>query len=132
MALKQGVVDGQENPLSVIYHNKLYEVQKYLALTRHVYNSMVHVMSLKTWNKLTPEQQQIIREESKKAGEFMRQRLMNEEGILLVKLQENGMIVTVPDISEFRARMEPAYKRIGEYAGQQNVETFLKMVEQVK
>lgn len=39
MALNQGVVDGQENPLAAIYHFKIYEVQKYLALTRHVFRS---------------------------------------------------------------------------------------------
>ena len=54
MALKQGVVDGQENPVSVIYAFKIYETQKYLAMTGHTYNSMVHVMSKKTWDKLTP------------------------------------------------------------------------------
>jgi tripartite ATP-independent transporter DctP family solute receptor len=68
MSLKQGVVDGQENPLAVIYHFKIYEVQNHLALTRHVYNSMVHVMSLQTWKKLTPDQQKIFKEETEKRG----------------------------------------------------------------
>ena len=61
-ALKQGVVDGQENPLAVIYYKKLYEVQKHLSLTKHVYNNMIHVMSKKIWDKLTPEQQNIVKE----------------------------------------------------------------------
>ena len=38
MALSQGVVDGEENPISVIYFNKLYEHQKYLTMTGHNYN----------------------------------------------------------------------------------------------
>ena len=54
MALKQGVVDAQENPLSVIFHNKYYEAQKHLALTNHVYNALVHVMSKKIWDKPDP------------------------------------------------------------------------------
>ena len=62
MALKQGVVDGQENPIAVIYSNKIYETQKYLTMTGHNYNTMVHVISKKTWDKLTPEQQKIVRE----------------------------------------------------------------------
>jgi tripartite ATP-independent transporter DctP family solute receptor len=127
-ALKQGVVDGQENPLAVIYHFKIYEVQKYLALTRHVYNSMVHVMSKKTWDKLTPEQQQIIKEESKKAGQWFRDENLKEEGDLIEKLKAEGMQVTEPDIAAFRAAMQPAYDRIAEYAGKENVEKFLKMV----
>jgi len=132
MALKQGVVDGQENPLAVIYHFKIYEVQKYLALTRHVYNSMVHVMSLQTWKKLTPPQQKIFKEESQKAGNFFRQAIQDEEKDLVAKLKEKGMVVTTPDISKFRAVMGPAYERIGKYAGEDNVKKFMKMVEASK
>ena len=131
-ALKQNVVDGQENPLAVIYHFKLYEVQKNLALTRHVYNSMVHVMSKTSYDKLTPEQQKIIREESKKAGQWFRDTMVKEEADLVGKLKEKGMAVTEPDIAAFRAAMKPAYDRIGEYAGKENVEKFLKMVEEAR
>ena len=49
-------MDGQENPIAVIYSNKIYETQKYLAMTGHNYNCMVHVISKKVWDKLTPEQ----------------------------------------------------------------------------
>jgi tripartite ATP-independent transporter DctP family solute receptor len=128
-ALKQGVVDGQENPLAVIYHFKIYEVQKHLALTRHVYNSMVHVMSKQTWDKLTAEQQTIVREESRKAGQWFRDRMVEEEGELIQKLKDQGMQITNPDLAKFRAAMQPAYDRIGEYAGKENVEKFLKMVD---
>jgi tripartite ATP-independent transporter DctP family solute receptor len=131
-ALKQGVVDGQENPLAVIYHFKLYEVQKNLALTRHVYNSMVHVMSAKSWNKLTAEQQKIVREESKKAGQWFRDTMLKEEAGLIEKLKAKGMKITQPDTSKFRSQMQPAYDRIGEYAGKENVAKFLKMVDSVK
>jgi len=129
MSLKQGVVDGQENPLSVIYHYKLYEVQPYLAITQHVYNSMVHVMSKRAWDKLTPEQRDIVREESAKAGQWFRNDLVKEEASLIAKLKEKGMQVTTPDRAAFRAKMKPAYERIAAYAGQQNFDTFMEMVE---
>jgi len=132
MALKQGVVDAQENPLSIIYHNKYYEAQKHLALTNHVYNSMVHVMSKKTWDKLTPEQQKIIKEESKKAGDYMRGQVQKEEASLVKQLEEKGMKVTKPNVADFKAKMKPAYDKIGEYAGKDNVASFLKMAESTK
>jgi tripartite ATP-independent transporter DctP family solute receptor len=132
MSLKQGVADGQDNPLSVIYHFKLYEAQKYLAITRHVYNSMVHVISKTTWNKLTPDQQAIVREESKKAGDFMRETLQKEDETLLQKLKDSGMVVTTPDVAGFRALMKPAWDRIAGYSGKQNVSEFLKMVDSVR
>ena len=130
MALRQGVVDGQENPLAVIYHYNLYEVQGHLALTRHVYNSMVHLISLESWNQLTPEQQAILREESARAAEFYREEMQRQEAELVELLQtEGGMEITEPDVALFRAVMDPAYQRIAEYAGADNVERFLEMVE---
>ena len=132
MALKQGVVDAQENPLSVIFYNKYYEAQKYLAMTNHVYNSMVHVMSKKSWDKLTPDQQKIFKEESKKAGDWMRAQVQKEEADLVKQLKEKGMQVTTPNIADFKAKMQPAYDKIGTYAGKENVDAFLKMAEATK
>lgn len=132
MSLKQGVVDGQENPLAVIFHNKYYETQKHLALTNHVYNSMNHVISKKSWDKLTPEQQTIIKEESKKAAEFMRKQIASEEADLVKKLEEKGMKVTRPNPADFRAKMGPAYEKIAGYAGKENVDAFVKMADSVK
>jgi len=132
MALKQGVVDGQENPISVIYAFKIYETQKYLAMTGHTYNSMVHVMSKKTWDKLTPEQQAIVKEESKKAGDFMRTALREAEADQIKKLEELGMQVTRPDVAAFKAKMGPAYERMKASVGAENLEYFLKIVDQAK
>jgi TRAP-type C4-dicarboxylate transport system substrate-binding protein len=132
MALKQGLVDGQENPVSVIYAFKIYETQKYLAMTGHTYNSMVHVISKKTWDKLTPEQQKILREESKKAGDFMRQTLRDAEADQIEKLKALGMEVTYPDVSLFKAKMGPAYERMKASVGEDNVTQFLEIVEKAK
>jgi TRAP-type C4-dicarboxylate transport system substrate-binding protein len=132
MALKQGVVDGQENPVSVIYAFKVYETQKYLAMTGHTYNSMVHVMSKKTWDKLTPEQQQIVKEESKKAGDFMRKALRDAEADQITKLEQLGMEVTRPDVAAFKAMMGPAYERMKASVGGDNLAYFLKIVEEAK
>jgi TRAP-type transport system periplasmic protein len=132
MALKQGLVDGQENPVSVIYAYKIYETQKYLAMTGHTYNSMVHVMSKKTWDKLTPEQQKIVKEESKKAGDFMRKTLRDAEADQIEKLKALGMEVTYPDVALFKAKMGPAYERMKASVGADNVTYFLKIVEEAK
>ena len=132
MALAQNVVDAQENPIAVIYHNKFYEVQKNLALTSHVYNNMVHVVSTKTWAKLTPEQQKVFREESKVAGAYMRKAIMAEEADQIAKMGKAGVKVTRPDLAPFRAAMGPAYERIGKYAGEDNVKKFMKFVEDAR
>jgi len=132
MALKQGVVDGQENPIAVIYSNQLYESQKYLAMTGHNYNTMVHVISKKVWDKLTPEQQKIIKEESAKAGNWMRKAVRDAEADQIEKLKQAGVQVTYPDKAKFKALMKPAYERMNAVAGEENITAFVKMVEAAK
>ena len=132
MALKQGVVDGQENPIAVIYSNKLYETQKYLAMTGHNYNTMVHVISKKVWDKLTPEQQAIVKEESKRAGDWMRKTVRDAEADQLKQLKEKGMEITTPDKAKFKALMQPAYDRMKPVAGEENIAAFIKIVDEAR
>ena len=129
MALAQGVADGEDNPVSVIYFMKFYEVQKNLALTRHIYNNMIHTISAKTWAKLTPEQKAIFQEESKKAGAFMRQQIMSQEEDLVAKMQQAGMQVTRPNLALFRGAMKPAYDKIFKYVGEENGKKYMEYVE---
>jgi TRAP-type C4-dicarboxylate transport system substrate-binding protein len=132
LALSQMVVDGEENPVAVIYFNKIYEVQTHLALTRHVYNNMIHTVGVNSWKRLTPEQQTIFREESKSSGELMRKLMADSESDQIDKLQKAGMQLTRPDLAPFRAKMEPAYKRIADYAGADNVKKFRDIVDKYR
>jgi len=129
MALAQGVADGEDNPVSVIYFMKFYEVQKHLALTKHIYNNMIHTISAKTWAKLTPEQKTIFQEESKRAGAFMRQQVVSQEGDVVAKMQQAGTQVTRPDLALFRAAMKPAYDKIFKYVGEENGKKYMEYVE---
>jgi TRAP-type transport system periplasmic protein len=130
LALSQKVVDGEENPIAVIYFNKFYEVQKHLALTRHIYNNMIHTVSAVTWAKLDAGQQAIFREESTSAGDLMRKLIGDQEDDQIKKIEASGMTVTRPDLAPFRALMAPAYDRIAAYAGADNVKKFRAMAEQ--
>lgn len=132
MALKQGVVDGQENPIAVIHSNKIYETQKYLAITGHNYGSMVHVISKKVWDKLTPAQQKIVKEESKRAGDWMRKACRDAESTQISELKGFGMEVTTPDKAAFKKLMKPAYDRMAVIAGEDNIAAFAKMVDEAK
>lgn len=129
LSLQQGLVHGQENPLSTILANKLYETQPYLAITNHIYSSQVHVIGKNVWDRLTKEQQRIIREESIAAGKYMRELVISQEEDYLNKLIGLGVKVTYPDVAEFRQVMQPAYNVISNYAGAQNMKEFLEMVE---
>jgi tripartite ATP-independent transporter DctP family solute receptor len=128
-ALNQGVVDGQENPIGVIYHYKLNDFQEHLAITRHVYNSMVHVINKDVFDALTQEQQTIVREESKRAGNMMRDAVIAQEEEEIAALEAAGMKVTRPDLAPFAALMDPARARVAEYSGQENMDTFLSFLK---
>jgi tripartite ATP-independent transporter DctP family solute receptor len=128
-ALAEGVIDGQENPVAVIYSNRIYETQKYLAMTGHAYSTMVHVINRKAWSKLTFEQQRIVREESAKAGVWMRKAIREAEAEQIEKLKQLGVQVTYPDKAGFKALMKPATTRMSAAAGEENIQEFLKMVE---
>src|SRR5262245_6586306 len=130
LALSQKVVDGEENPIPVIYFNKFYEVQKHLAITRHIYNNMIHTVGANTWKKLSPEQQAIFREESTAAGDLMRKLIADQESAQIAKIEAAGMQVTRPELTPFRALMGPANVRIAAYAGADNVTKFQDMAEQ--
>jgi tripartite ATP-independent transporter DctP family solute receptor len=129
LALSQKVVDGEENPIPVVYFNKFYEVQKHLAITRHIYNNMIHAVGVNSWKKLTPDQQAIFREESKNSGELMRKMMADSESDQIDKLEKAGMLITRPDLAPFRAKMDGAYKRIADYAGEDNVRKFREIVD---
>jgi len=130
LALSQKVVDGEENPIAVIYFNKFYEVQKYLAITRHIYNNMIHTVSASAWKKLDAGQQAIFREESTAAGDLMRKLIGDQEFDQTAKIEAAGIQVTRPNLAPFRALMGPANARIAAYAGADNVKQFQDMAEE--
>lgn len=129
MALAQKVVDGQENPLSAIYYQKFYEVQKHVALTRHTYSCSMLLMSTKSWKKLTAWQQNIFRQEAKRAGDYVRNVLNNEEKDLIEKMEKAGLKITRPDPAPFRASIGSAYEKIYKRYGEDNVRMMEKFAE---
>jgi tripartite ATP-independent transporter DctP family solute receptor len=109
-ALRQGVVDGQENPLQNIYDGKLYEAQKYLALTGHIYNSAYVVISEQFFRKQKPDQQKAILEAAREATLWQFNYIRELDSKLLDTLKQQGMQVTSPDQVAFRTATAPAYE----------------------
>ncbi len=106
LALKQRVVDAQENPLSFIYATKIYEVQSHIILTNHILQSQVTLMNEKFWDGLTPDQQKLIGSAVAAAGEYdVKLTRENDEKMLALFEHTNGVtLVKDPDIAAFRAR----------------------------
>lgn len=96
MAMKTGVVDGQENPILNIIQDKTYEVQNYLTLDGHMASIMAYIMNEQLFASLPADLQEVVRDGSKLASDAANEviTVRNEEG--LVFLKEQGMIVTQP------------------------------------
>jgi TRAP-type transport system periplasmic protein len=129
MAMKQGVVDGQENPIGTIYSLKLYETQKYMTILNYTYSSMVHVVNKKSWDKLTPAQQKIIEEESAASAKFARKTLRDDEATQLKELEAKGMVVAKPDLGPWKAAMGPAWEKVKAKVGPDNFNRFMGIVD---
>ena len=130
MAMKQGVVDGQENPVGTIYDLKLYETQKYMSILNYTYSSMVHVVNKKSWDKLTPAQQKIVTEESMVAAKAARKALRDAESTQLKDLETTkGIVVARPDLGPWKAAMGPAWDKVKTRVGADNFKKFMDIVE---
>ncbi len=130
MAMKQGVVDGQENPVGTIYDLKLYETQKYMSILNYTYSSMVHVVNKKSWDKLTPAQQKIVTEESMVAAKAARKALRDAEATQLKDLETTkGIVVARPDLGPWKAAMGPAWDKVKTRVGADNFKKFMDIVE---
>jgi tripartite ATP-independent transporter DctP family solute receptor len=104
--LEQGVIDGQENPLWVMEVYKFYEIQKYMTLTRHVYSPHINVASLKWWDTLDANTQDLIQRTIYEAALFQRKDNRSKNAARLEFLKAKGMkIEEHPDIDAFRAKV---------------------------
>ena len=121
-ALKQGVIDGQENPLSQIVPGRFYEAQRYLSLSKHVYSPAYPVMSRRYFESLDEELRLAILETAAEVGRFHRELGAREDENYLELLEER-MEVTEIDRAAFAAAAEPLYREFEEKFGAAIVET---------
>lgn len=89
-ALQQGTVDGQENPIAIIYTSKLYEVQKYLTLDGHYYVNCPYIINENFWNSLSDEEQKIVQEAIDETVKQQRSELEKQEKEYLDLIKKSG------------------------------------------
>jgi len=117
VALQQGLVDGQENPLPTIMAKKFYEVQSHIVLTGHITESMVTVIGSHVWNKLTPDDQKIFADTLKEAASKATEAIEASERILAGEFKKLGKTVVEPDREAFRKAAIPLHNDASVGAG---------------
>lgn len=132
LAIQQGAVSGQENPVDTIFSNKFYEVAPNVTLTNHVYSPIPMAISEKTWQKLSPADQKAITEAAQAAARFSRQMISgNDENQLREMAAKGAKINSKPNVAAFRAAVQPVYGKAREKFGA-DVDAFLKDAEMVR
>jgi tripartite ATP-independent transporter DctP family solute receptor len=112
-ALENKTVDGQENPYTVILSNKFFEVQKFVTATNHAYTQNILLVSKKFWDRLSAEEQKMIREALAETRDYQREQTRVQTEKALAELKVKGMTFNEIAPAEY-ARMQQATKPVTE------------------
>jgi tripartite ATP-independent transporter DctP family solute receptor len=102
LALSQGAVDGQENPLPTIQSGKLNEVQKHLVLTGHIITPRLVIVNDAAWQKIPQADRDIVKASIDAASKWQDNEIATQENGLAETFRKGGMTVTEPDLESFR------------------------------
>ncbi|MFV0335332.1 MAG: TRAP transporter substrate-binding protein [Tropicimonas sp.] len=117
-AMQQGTIDGQENPVGVVYSFKLDETQKYMTMTRHTYAPAIFVIGMPSWKKLPEAAQEVLLSSAREAAQFERDYNAEMEATQLEELKAKGMeVIEDADLAAFKEKIAPVYEKYGEAFG---------------
>jgi tripartite ATP-independent transporter DctP family solute receptor len=109
LALQQGTVDGQENPLPTIMAKKFYEVQSHIVLTGHITESLLTIVGSHVWAKMTDADKKIFEEVLSEAANKATNQIRTSEQKLADEFKKLGKTVVEPDRAAFRAAALPLH-----------------------
>ncbi|SDK47541.1 sialic acid TRAP transporter substrate-binding protein SiaP [Paracoccus chinensis] len=101
LALQNGTVEAQENPLTAIDAKKFYEVQSHISLTGHIVDALNTIVSKNVWSQLSDEDKQIFTEVMLEAAERGTRIVEEREAALVEDFRSRGLTVTEPDRADF-------------------------------
>ena len=104
-SLQTRIVDAQENPLPIIQVAKLYEVQKYCAISNHIWDGFWFIANARAFNALPADLRTIVSNAINDAGLKQREDIKTFNATVQADLQRNGMKFTTPSPDSFRAKL---------------------------
>lgn len=111
-ALQQKTIDGQENPVELIYDNKLNEVQKYMIMTQHIYNPLILAMNNETFNGMPAEYQDAVMKAAREATDYERGSAQEYEQDRIKKIEEDKTTEIIYLTDEERKQFKEAVKEV--------------------
>ena len=125
LAIQQGTVDGQENPVDTIKSLRFYEVAPNITLTRHVYSPLPLAVSEAAWQKFSDADKEAVTMAAAEASAFSRDLVRSSVDRQLEEMTADGAIVAVPEIGPFRDAVASVYDQAREVYGAEEVDQFL-------
>lgn len=129
LALRQGVVDGQENPLDTPLALSLWEVQKYLVLTGHVFSVGWPYLSGQVWQNLTPETRKVWLDTWKEVAAEMKGDVTKIEQECISTWKSKGGVIIEPDVESFREATKEVWKKFAPQVWGQGVYEKIKAIQ---
>jgi TRAP-type transport system periplasmic protein len=126
-ALEIKALDGYEHPVVDMYANKMFEVQKYLTITNHVYTPVALMASKKWWASLSPDQQSAVQRVAEETRTFERAEELRQAAEVVGQLKAKGMSVTdmpVAELDKIRTSVQPIIDKGAETIGADFVQAF--------
>jgi len=133
-ALEQKTIDGQENPFTVIQANKFQEVQKYLAVTRHIYNPQSFLMSKKAWDNLNKDEQAMIMSAAQESAVYQRQVSRDAQDKALAELKKTMEVTELPpaELAKVRTKLKPVIDKYSAQVGSEFAQRFYAEIEKAR
>jgi TRAP-type C4-dicarboxylate transport system substrate-binding protein len=104
-ALQTGVVDGQENPLAILSNFKLWEVQKYVSMTNHMWDGFWMLGNRRSWGGLPDDLKEIVATNFNASAVEQRADIEKLNATLQGELEANGMVFNNPETEPFRQKL---------------------------
>ena len=127
IAIRQGVIEGQENGFFLMRSGRLNEIQKYMTVWNYLYENYLFVANRKTFDQLEPKTQNLLREKMKEACEWSRNYLEAEEKKIRKQFEADGLEIidlTPEELEIFKEQVRPLRKKLKEKYGEEACRAF--------
>jgi TRAP-type transport system periplasmic protein len=134
-ALETKALDGYEHPVVDMYANKMFEVQKFLTITNHVYTPVALVASKKFWDSLTPDQQKTVQKVAEETRTYQRAEELKDAAKVVEELKAKGMSTTAmpaAELDKIRVTVQPVIDKNSEAIGADFVRSFYAEIKKAR
>ena len=127
IAIRQGVIEGQENGFFLMHSGRLNEIQKYMTVWNYLYENYLFVINRKTFDQLEPKTQTLLRDKMREACEWSRDYLEAEEEIIRKQFANDGLEIidlTPEELEVFKERVRPLREELKKKYGAEACNAF--------